>query len=179
MPVTARLSQKFYERLGEEVANELVDWFNAVDATYRNDLRELNELNFQRFDARQGERLAELRAELLRWMFGFWIATLVPLAGLMVGLFTLCAVVAVILLTINLRQIGFFEPTYELHFFFKDASGLIIGAPVTVHGVQAGTVRVSGEDRSYRARPLPDVMMAILRAGGLVEYLKRHGGYDV
>jgi hypothetical protein len=89
MPVTARLSQKFYERLGEEVANELVDWFNAVDATYRNDLRELNELNFQRFDARQGERLAELRAELLRWMFGFWIATLVPLAGLMVGLFTL------------------------------------------------------------------------------------------
>jgi hypothetical protein len=28
-----------------------VDWFNAVDATYRSDLRELNELNFSRFDA--------------------------------------------------------------------------------------------------------------------------------
>jgi len=27
MPVTARLSKLFYERLGEEVANELVDWF--------------------------------------------------------------------------------------------------------------------------------------------------------
>jgi hypothetical protein len=26
MPVTARLSKLFYERLGEEVANELVDW---------------------------------------------------------------------------------------------------------------------------------------------------------
>jgi hypothetical protein len=117
-PVTARLSQKFYERLGEEVANELVDWFNAVDATYRNDLRELNELNFQRFDAKVEQRFADLRAEierrlaelrietsadlaalrraiadqradLIRWMFGFWIATLVPLAGLMVGLFTL------------------------------------------------------------------------------------------
>ena len=122
MPVTAKRSPKFYERLGEDVANELVDWFNAVDTTYRNDLRELNELNFQRFDARVGERLAELRAalrgelrddiasvrqamiemrvelmdriarveqrvsdsraELLRWMFGFWIGTLVPLAGL-------------------------------------------------------------------------------------------------
>lgn len=52
MPVTARLSKLFYERLGEEVTNELVDWFNSVDATYRADLRELNELNFARFDVK-------------------------------------------------------------------------------------------------------------------------------
>ena len=63
MPVTARLSQLFYDRVGEQVANELVDWFNAVDATYRNDLRELNEVNFARFDAKVGERLAELRSQ--------------------------------------------------------------------------------------------------------------------
>jgi hypothetical protein len=44
MPVTARLSKLFYDRLGEEIADELVNWFNAVDATYRADLRELNEL---------------------------------------------------------------------------------------------------------------------------------------
>lgn len=64
MPVTARLSQKFYETFGEDVTNELVDWFNAVDATYRADLRELNELNFARFDAKLEQRLAELDA---RW----------------------------------------------------------------------------------------------------------------
>ena len=64
MPVTAKLSKKFYERLGEDVANELVDWFNQVDATYRADLRELNELNFQRFDAKLEQRLSELRSEL-------------------------------------------------------------------------------------------------------------------
>jgi hypothetical protein len=133
MPVTARLSQKFYERLGEDVANELVDWFNAVDATYRNDLRELNELNFQGFDAKVEQRfaqadakweqrfaqadarweqrfaelrveierrfaetktefatirraLADQRADVVRWMFRFWIGTLVPLAGLIVAL---------------------------------------------------------------------------------------------
>jgi hypothetical protein len=111
MPVTAKLSHKFYERLGEDIANELVDWFNAVDATYRNDLRELNELNFQRFDAKVEQRfaqadarwerrlaelreeiagvrnhLADTRADLLKWMFGFWIATLVPLAGLILAL---------------------------------------------------------------------------------------------
>ena len=101
MPVTAKLSKRFYEVLGEDVTNELVDWFNAVDMTYRTDLRELNELNFARFDAKLEQRLAELRSELqtelrtglhglradlLRWMFGFWVTTLLTLAGLMVGL---------------------------------------------------------------------------------------------
>ena len=119
VPVTARLSKRFYEVLGEDVANELVDWFNAVDLTYRTDLRELNELNFARFDARLEQRLAELRAELrqelaelrselrteiaglrlefrtelqqvrtelLRWMFGFWVSTLIGIAGLLIAL---------------------------------------------------------------------------------------------
>ncbi len=126
MPVTAKLSRKFYEQLGDDIATELVDWFNAVDATYRADLERLNELNFQRFDAKVEKRFAEADAEfekrlaqleqqlaqvdakleryvaqlrgeiragladqragLLKWMFGFWVATLVPLAGLIVTL---------------------------------------------------------------------------------------------
>jgi len=126
VPVTAKLSKRFYEVLGEDVANELVDWFNAVDLTYRSDLRELNELNFARFDAKLEQRLAELRAELrqeiaelrsqlfgetararmdnatefgrvrtelqqvrtelLRWMFGFWVTTLLALGGMILGL---------------------------------------------------------------------------------------------
>ncbi len=93
MPVTAKLSKKFYDKFGEEIAQELVDWFNAVDATYKADLRELNELNFQRFDAKLEQRLAEqnlwierrfaeqdakivrLRDELIKWMFLFWALT--------------------------------------------------------------------------------------------------------
>jgi hypothetical protein len=123
VPVTAKLSKRFYDVLGEDVANELVDWFNAVDLTYRADLRELNELNFARFDAKLEQRLAELRAELreeiaelraelrqeigllraelrlefrtelhqvrtelLRWMFGFWVTTLLAMGGLMIAL---------------------------------------------------------------------------------------------
>lgn len=62
MPVTAKLSRLFYERLGDEITNELVDWFNAVDATYRGELRELNDLNFARFDAKLEQRSAELMA---------------------------------------------------------------------------------------------------------------------
>jgi hypothetical protein len=104
-----------------------------VDATYRNDLRELNELNFQRFDAKLEQRIAELRSETrigfanlearfatlqthleerlgtqqsrlverlgaqqshleerlgsqMKWMFGFWLGTLIPLASLIIAL---------------------------------------------------------------------------------------------
>ncbi len=64
MPVTAKLSRKFYEKFGDDLTNELVELFNQVDATYRTDLRDLNELNFARFDAKLDQRVAELRAEI-------------------------------------------------------------------------------------------------------------------
>jgi hypothetical protein len=100
MPVTAKLSKRFYEVLGEDVANELVNWFNTVDATYRADLRELNELNFARFDAKLEQRLAELRssvaerlAELesrLTWrMFAFWVPTALAVIGTGAGVVSL------------------------------------------------------------------------------------------
>jgi hypothetical protein len=64
VPVTAKLSKQFYERLGEAVTNELVDWFNQVDAAYKSDLRAINELNYARFEARLEQRVAELRADI-------------------------------------------------------------------------------------------------------------------
>ena len=110
MPVTARLSKRFYDVFGEEIATELVDWFNAVDATYRADLRELNELNFSRFDAKLEQRLAtldakleqrlaELRVELvkelagvksgLKWMLAFWAPTALAVIGTGAGVVSL------------------------------------------------------------------------------------------
>src|SRR3989441_113837 len=85
VPVTAKLSRKFYERFGDDIANELVDWFNMVDATYRSDLRELNELNFARFDAKLEQRLAELETRLTKRLFGFWLAQAATTAGLVFG----------------------------------------------------------------------------------------------
>ena len=64
MPVTAKLSRAFYDRFGDELTNELVEWFNQVDATYRLEFRDLFETNFARFDAKLEQRIAELRAEL-------------------------------------------------------------------------------------------------------------------
>jgi len=94
MPVTARLSRKFYERFGDDLTNELVEWFNQVDATYRSDLRELNDLNWARFEAKLDQRIADVRADLravvaqletklIRWMFLFWVGTLGTLIALL------------------------------------------------------------------------------------------------
>jgi len=83
VPVTARLSKRFYDVFGEEIATELVDWFNAVDATYRADLRELNELNFARFDAKLEQRLAQVKSDLVKWMFVFWAPTALGVVSLL------------------------------------------------------------------------------------------------
>jgi hypothetical protein len=94
MPVTAKLSKAFYERLGDAAANELVDWLNAVDTDYRSQLRELNELNFARFDAKLEQRFAEFEVKLERRfaqvetrlttrMFVFYTGQTVALAALM------------------------------------------------------------------------------------------------
>jgi len=66
MPVTATLSRKFYEKFGDDLTNELVNWLNQVDATYRSDLRELNEVNFARFDAKLEQRATQLEAKIDR-----------------------------------------------------------------------------------------------------------------
>ena len=90
MPVTARLSRKFYETFGEDLTNELVDWFNSVDATYRADLRELADLQYARFEARLEQRIAELRkdmaelkSDLVKWMFAFWAPTALAVVALL------------------------------------------------------------------------------------------------
>ena len=105
MPVTGKLSRKFYEKFGDELTNELVEWLNQVDATYRAEFRELFEVHFARFDAKLEQRVAQLdakveqrvahlegrfdakleqlKSELLRWNFLFWIGTLGTVVALL------------------------------------------------------------------------------------------------
>lgn len=71
MPVTAKFSEKFYQTLGHGLVDELVDWCNQVDATYRSEFRELFDTRFAvfdakfaAFDAKLEQRLAEAKAEL-------------------------------------------------------------------------------------------------------------------
>ena len=74
-----------------------MDWFNAVDATYQQQLRELNELNWQRFKAHMDSaisgvrsdlrtEMATMRADMIKWMFVFWCGNMIGLGGLIVAL---------------------------------------------------------------------------------------------
>ena len=111
MPVTAKLSRSFYEKLGDDVATELVNWFNAVDSEYRAHLERMNDANWERFRAELRASMAELRAEMHaeinalraemhaeinalrvemhqaittqnRFLFGYWLTTMLALAGM-------------------------------------------------------------------------------------------------
>ncbi|HYU08156.1 MAG TPA: hypothetical protein VEK77_02105 [Gemmatimonadales bacterium] len=118
MPVTAKLSRKFYETFGEDVTNELVELLNNVYTTSRADLREWNESNFNRFDGKLAEmngrwegrflafdakleqrlaefnrdladRLAKLESRLTWRMFAFWAPTALAVIGSGAGVITL------------------------------------------------------------------------------------------
>lgn len=54
----------FLPKLGHDVADELVDWFNTVDATYRSDFRHLFDGRFATLDARLEQRFAALEAKI-------------------------------------------------------------------------------------------------------------------
>ena len=82
MPVTAKLSREFYDRFGDKIVDELVGLLNDVDATFKAELREQNDRNLTLFDAKLEQRLAELKAELIKWMFLFWLGTVATMVGL-------------------------------------------------------------------------------------------------
>jgi len=88
VPVTAKLSRKFYERLGDDIADELVDWFNAVDLTYQTQLREMNDLNWERFKSHLDSGLARTEKTLLDRLLMYLAGLFVALAGLMISLAT-------------------------------------------------------------------------------------------
>ena len=92
--------------------------FDTVDRAYRADLRELNEVNFARFDAKLDQRLAQfdakwerrmaefdakwerrvaelrieiqkVRADVVKWMFMFWAPTALATVGTALGVVSL------------------------------------------------------------------------------------------
>jgi hypothetical protein len=110
MPITAKLSREFYDRFGDKVVDELVGLLNSMDSTFRLELRDLNEQNVHRFEARLDQRLEKLgadlrtemtnlgaalrsemdgvrqemtslKAELIKWMFLFWLTTVATMLG--------------------------------------------------------------------------------------------------
>jgi hypothetical protein len=73
---------RILDRLGDKCVDELVGLLNDVDATFKAELRAQNDRNLVLFDAKLEQRLAELKAELVEWMFLFWLGTVATMLGL-------------------------------------------------------------------------------------------------
>ena len=112
MPVAVKFFEEFYDRFGHKLTDELVSYLNQIDSSYRSELRELNEINFARFDAKLEQRVTELRSEfkqeiavlrgglrtelhtglaaletkLIRWMFVFWAGSTLTILGTLLAL---------------------------------------------------------------------------------------------
>jgi len=94
--------------LGDDATNDLFAWWEEAATVNRAAVREVADLYFARFEARLEKglaevrsemdkgfskvrsemdvRLADQRADLVKWMFMFWVGTIIPLAGLMIAL---------------------------------------------------------------------------------------------
>lgn len=81
MAVTAKLSRECHDRFGDKVVDELVGLLNDVDTTFKAELREQPDRNLTLFDAKLDQRLADLKAELVKWMFLFWLGTVATMVG--------------------------------------------------------------------------------------------------
>ena len=110
MTVTARLSRTLHHTLGDEAAEDLVNWMHHMDAN-RDELREICELYFSRTDSRLDARFAEFRlamdaqlsafreelrvglarmdakleqrfGDLIKWSFVFWVGAVAAIAAL-------------------------------------------------------------------------------------------------
>ena len=77
-----------------------MDWFNAVDSTYQQQLRDLNDLNWERFKAEMhatvaqsearltekfSEKLSDLKGDMMKWMFIYWSSLALSLGGLIIA----------------------------------------------------------------------------------------------
>lgn len=62
--MSARLVQTLHGKLGNEGADDMMAWMEETQRSGRQELRELMDLKLERFDARMGERVAELRVEV-------------------------------------------------------------------------------------------------------------------
>ena len=53
-----------------------------MDATFKAELRQQNDRNLALFDAKLEQPLAELKAELVKWMILFWLGTVATMLGI-------------------------------------------------------------------------------------------------
>lgn len=79
------------DKLGDEGSDALIDLINRASETQKEDTIEIVE---ERFERRLGEEIAklsiqisEVRADLIKWMFIFWVGQMAGILGILFAFF--------------------------------------------------------------------------------------------
>lgn len=65
----------------DELRQEMRAGFASIDARFAS-----IDARFARLEATMGEKMGEMKAEILKWAMGFWIASLLAIVGALVTL---------------------------------------------------------------------------------------------
>jgi len=87
MPIVITIPKAIREKLGDEGAEALTELFNKIEDRYKEDIIELAE---QRFEKRLGKldvKIERVRADLIKWMFIFWVGQVGVLIGILFAFF--------------------------------------------------------------------------------------------
>ena len=92
MAVPKQVTKKLREMLGTEASDMMVDWLDQREHHYDELRQEMRagfasiDARFARLEATMGEKIGEMKAEILKWAMGFWIASLLAIVGALVTL---------------------------------------------------------------------------------------------
>jgi len=75
------------EKLGDEGAEALTELFNKIEDRSKEDIIELAEQRFEKRLAQLDVKIERVRADLIKWMFIFWVGQVGVLIGILFAFF--------------------------------------------------------------------------------------------
>jgi hypothetical protein len=86
--IAITVSKNLREKLGEEGTQEFVSLLNQINTAQLEEMERLNGRTFEKFQqelkllsSELDKKLAEQRADLLKWMFIFWSTTIITIVA--------------------------------------------------------------------------------------------------
>jgi len=87
MPIVITIPKAIREKLGDEGAEALTELFNKIEDRSKEDIIELAEQRFEKRLAQLDVKIERVRADLIKWMFIFWVGQVGVLIGILFAFF--------------------------------------------------------------------------------------------
>lgn len=93
MPTVLELYEKLKPKLGDEETRALIEFFDTsieTRAATKQDLQGVESAlrqDIQRTESSLREGIHNVKVDLIKWTFGFWIGSIAVLSGIMIALF--------------------------------------------------------------------------------------------